>query len=307
MTQAVNFYSEGFKLCGDLYLPTDLGKADKRAAIILCHGYTGVRNLYLPAIAHSFNAAGYVVLTFDYKGWGDSEGQRSRLAPYSRVADVQAALTFLAEREEVEPQQLGLFGTSYGGGTVVWVAAIDPRVKCLVSVVGVGNGARWMRSVRRPDEYGDLMRRSAVDRISRMITGKSEFVNRDEVLLPDRESAQLSAATRRDVAAAVSEIPLEFVDDTLNFNPEWVVDKIAPRPILFVTTDEDRLVPPQETEAMYLRAGEPKKLIVLKGYGHYQVYFGDALRQVMDASISWCRLYLPAKEIQAATTQQGIT
>jgi dienelactone hydrolase len=305
MTQAVSFYSEGFKLSGDFYLPAKLGKAEKRAGIILCHGYTGVRNLYLPEIARHFNAAGYVVLTFDYKGWGDSEGPKSRLAPYSRVADVQAALTFLAEREEVEPGRLGLYGTSYGGATVVWVAAIDSRVRCVVSVVGIGNGARWMRSVRRPDEYHDLMRRSAADRVNRMRTGKSEIVNRDEVLLPDRESAQLSAAARRNVAAAASEIPLEFVDDTLNFNPEWVVDKIAPRPILFVTTDDDRLVPPQETEAMYARAGEPKKLVVLKGYGHYHVYVGEALRQVMDSSISWCQLYLPAKQTQAARTRRA--
>ena len=84
-----------------------------------------------------------------------------------------------------------------------------------------------------------------------------------------------------------------------------MVDKIAPRPILFVTTDDDRLVPPKETEAMYARAGEPKKLVVLKGYGHYHVYVGEALRQIMDTSISWCRLYLPAKQIQAASTRKN--
>jgi len=300
MTQSVNFYSEGVRLFGDLYLPADLASADKRPGIILCHGYTGVRNLYLPEIARRFNDVGYVVLTFDYKGWGDSEGPKSRLAPYSRVADVQAALTFLGERSEVNPKQLALFGTSYGGSTVIWVAAIDPRVQCVISVVGVGQGARWMRSVRRPDEYQDLLERSAADRVRRMRTGKSEFVTRNEVLLPDRESAELSAAARRDIPAAVNEIPLEFIDDTLNFNPEWVVDKIAPRPILFVTTDDDRLVPPQETEAMYARAGEPKKLVVLRGCGHYHVYFGDALQQVMEASIPWCQMYLPIKKFQAA-------
>jgi len=306
LTEVVSFYSEGSKLSGDLYLPAGHGKAEKRAAIVLCHGYTGVRNLYLPEIARAFNAAGYVALTFDYKGWGDREGQKSRLAPYSRVADVQAALTFLTERREVEREQLGLFGTSYGGATAVWVAAIDLRVKCVVSVVGIGNGARWMRSVRRPDEYHDLMQRSAADRVSRMLTGKSQFVDRNEVLLPDRESAQLSAAARRNVAAAVSEVPLEFIDDTLSFNPEWVVDKIAPRPILLITADNDRLVPPQESEIMYARAGQPKKLVVLKGYGHYQVYAGDALRQVMNASISWCSQYLPAKQIPSESRRKRV-
>ena len=65
--------------------------------------------------------AGYVVLSFDYKGWGDSEGPQSRLAPYSRVADVQAALTFIGTLPEVDPARLGIYGTSYGGATVVLV------------------------------------------------------------------------------------------------------------------------------------------------------------------------------------------
>ena len=296
MSQDVRFHSEGVKLAGNLYLPARLGRAEKHAGIVLCHGYTGVRNLYLPEIARLFNASGYVVLTFDYKGWGDSEGPKSRLAPYSRVADVQAALTFLGDRKEVDPDQLGLFGTSYGGSTVVWVAAVDPRVKCVISVVGVGNGARWMRSVRRPDEYHDLIERSATDRVSRMRTGKSEFLARNEILLPDRKSAELSAAARKNISGAISEIPLEYIDETLTFNAEWVVDKIAPRPVLFITTDDDRLVPPEESEAMYARAGEPKKLVVLKGYSHYEVYFGDALEEVMEASLAWCGDYLPAQK-----------
>ena len=295
MSKRVTFYSESFKLAGDLYLPPDLGKGEKRAGIVLCHGYTGIRNLYLPEIAGALNEAGYVVLTFDYKGWGDSEGPKSRLAPYSRVADVQASLTFLSVQPQVEPSRLGIYGTSYGGATVIWVSAIDERVKCIVSVAGIGNGARWMRSVRRPDEYTDLLQRSAADRVERMRSGKSEFVERNYILLPDRQSAELSAKARRNVRRAVTEIPLEFVDDTLNFNPEWIVDKIAPRPVLFITTDNDRLVPPEETEAMYARANEPKKLVMLKGYGHYEVYVGEAFREVMDATLAWYRLHLPAK------------
>jgi fermentation-respiration switch protein FrsA (DUF1100 family) len=114
-------------------------------------------------------------------------------------------------------------------------------------------------------------------------------------LLPDRQSAELGMAARRNNPAAVTTIPLEFVDDTLSFNPEWVVDRIAPRPVLFITSDNDRLVPPAESEALYARAGEPKKLVVLKGYGHYEVYEGEAFRQVMDATIAWYRQYIPAR------------
>ncbi len=295
MSRRVSFYSEGVKLAGDLFLPPDLKPDERRAAIVLCHGYTGIRTIYLPDNAAVLAAAGYAVLTFDYKGWGDSEGPKSRLAPYSRVADVQAALTLLGAQPEVDAERLGIYGTSYGGATVVWVAAIDPRVKCVVAVVGIGNGTRWMRSVRRPDEYHDLLARAAADRVKRALTGVSELADRNQILLPDRQSLELGAAARRNNPAAVTELPLEFVDDTLGFNPEWVVDRIAPRPLLLITTDDDRLVPPQESEAMYARAGEPKKLVLLRGFGHYEVYAKPAFDQLMREATDWYRQYLPAR------------
>src|SRR4051794_3492062 len=289
-----SFFSGGGKLAGDLFLPHDLRPGENRGGIVVCPGHTRVRNLSLPDIARILNGAGYVVLTFDYKGWGDSDGPPARLAPYSRVADVQAALSFLAATQEADPERLGIYGTSYGGATVVFVAAVDPRGKCVVSVVGIGNGARWMRSVRRPDEYYDLLDRSAADRASRALTGRSEFVERNEILLPDRQSAELAAAARLLVPGAISQIPLEYVDDTLGFNPEWVVDRIAPRPVLFITSDNDRLVPPEESISLHAHAGEPKKLVMLKGFGHYEVYEGEALHQVMDETLAWYREHLPA-------------
>jgi uncharacterized protein len=295
MKTPIIFYSEGVKLVGDVYRPTDLQRGDRRAGIVLCHGYTGVKDLYLPDNARALTAAGYVVLTFDYKGWGESDGPRSRLAPWSRVADVQAALTVLGTFDDVDPERLGIYGTSYGGATVVWAAAIDPRVRCVVSVVGIGHGGRWMRSVRRPDEWHDLLERSRQDRIRRTLTGQSQLVDRSEILLPDRQSGQLAAIARAKNPAAVSEIPLEYVDDTLAFNPEWVVDRIAPRPILFITTDDDRLVPPEESRALHARAGDPKRLVVLPGYGHYEVYGEPAFGDVMRETLAWYGEHLPAR------------
>lgn len=295
MKRPVAFFSEGCKLAGDLYVPDNLGPGEKRGGIVLCHGYTGVKDLYLPDNARVLNEAGYVVLTFDYKGWGASEGPRSRLAPFSRVADVQAALTYLGLQPEVDAGRLGLYGTSYGGATVVWAAAIDQRARCIVSVVGVGHGQRWMRSVRRPDEWNDLLERSRADREKRVLDGQSEFVERSEILLADRQSAELAAAARRNNPAAINTLPLEYVDETLSFHAEWVVDKIAPRPILFITTDDDRLVPPEESEALYARAGEPKRLVILKGFGHYEVYAEPAFAQVMAETVAWFKEHLPAR------------
>ena len=198
--------------------------------------------------------AGYVVLAFDYKGWGRSEGPRARLAPFGRVADALAALTFLQTRPGVEPARLGLYGTSYGGATVVWAAALDERVRCVVSVVGVGDGRRWMRSVRRPDEWHDLLERAREDREQAVLSGESALAERDDILLQDRASAALSAAARAANPDAVSTVPTSFIDETLSFHADWVVGRIAPRPLLLVTTEDDRLVPPEESRSLYEHA-----------------------------------------------------
>ena len=208
---------------------------------------------------------------------------------------MQAALTFLGLQKNVDADRLGIYGTSYGGATVVWTGAVDPRVKCIVSCVGVGHGRRWMRSVRRPDEWVDLLERSKADREKRVLDGQSGMADRSQILLPDRQSAELAAAARKNNPAAINDLPLDFIDDTLGFHPEWVVDKIAPRPILFITTDDDRLVPPEESDELYAKAGEPKKLVTLKGFGHYEVYVEPAFSQVMNETTAWFQKYLPAR------------
>lgn len=68
MKKPVSFFSEGVKLVGDVYYPDDVRPSEQRAGIVLCHGYTGVKDLYLPENARALNKAGYVAMTFDYKG-----------------------------------------------------------------------------------------------------------------------------------------------------------------------------------------------------------------------------------------------
>src|SRR5262245_46782257 len=129
MQRPVTFYSEGCKLVGDVYYPDDLQPGETRAGIVLCHGYTGVKDLYLPDNARVLNEAGYMVMTFDYKGWGESAGARSRLAPYSRVADVQDAVTFLRTLPEVDTDSMGSYGRRFGGVSMMWVVALQEGVR----------------------------------------------------------------------------------------------------------------------------------------------------------------------------------
>jgi fermentation-respiration switch protein FrsA (DUF1100 family) len=151
-----------------------------------------------------------------------------------------------------------------------------------------------MRSVRRPDEWFDLLARAEKDREARVLTGKSGFVAREEILLPDRQSAELAARARAANPNAVGQIPLEYIDETLSFHPEWVVDRIAPRPLLLIAAGDDRLVPPEDCRSLFDRAKEPKKLVVLPGIGHYEVYAKPAFDEVMRETVAWFGLHLRA-------------
>ena len=292
MEQGVSFYSGGVRLAGDLYQPDDRGNGERRPGIVLCCGYTGVKNLYLDDMARRFAAAGFVALTFDYKGWGQSAGLPLRLAPYGRVEDTQAALTFLATQPQVDPDRLGLYGISYGGSTATFTAAIDRRVRAVVSVTGVGNGERWLRSVRRPWEFRELVERASRDREQQVTAGASQLVDRSDVLMLDPQSVEISTRTRANRPGASMQVPLEMVHETIGFNPEWVVGRIAPRAALFLTSDRDELVPPEESAALYDQAGEPKRLVVLRGFGHYEVFTSPALDLVMAEAIPWFERYL---------------
>ena len=71
----VTIWSDGTRLAGDLFLPKGLAAGQKVPAIVLCHGWGGMKSHLNQRIAPQFSAAGFAVLTFDYRGWGESDGR----------------------------------------------------------------------------------------------------------------------------------------------------------------------------------------------------------------------------------------
>jgi pimeloyl-ACP methyl ester carboxylesterase len=286
MQQRVSFYSGDHLLAADLSLPDGLAPGETRPGIVLCNGYTATKELFLPETAAVLAGAGYAVLSFDYTGWGESEGSRHCLAPSGRVMDAHAAVTFLGLQSAVDHTWVGVLGWSYGGATAIWLAAIDERLGCTVSIGGVGDGTRWMRSVRDADEWASLLARSTSDRSRRVLDGRSGLALRTEILKLDPESVKFLARARQAKKGAADEIPLAFVDETITFNPEWVVGRISPHAVLLVTGENDLIVPPAEAEALFAHAGEPKKLSVIEGAGHYDLYTGQAFDEVMGEAVA---------------------
>jgi pimeloyl-ACP methyl ester carboxylesterase len=150
-TRPVDIWSDGTRLSGDLFYPT--GRTDKLPAIVMSHGWGGLRSHLNEAYAPYFAAEGFVVLTFDYRGWGESDGRlifeptavRSRRP---RGIDRHLhALHFIEGEEIVDPERIGYWGSSYSGGHAVWVAAHDPRVKAIVAQVPAMDSAEFVAAM----------------------------------------------------------------------------------------------------------------------------------------------------------------
>ncbi|MBG4149423.1 alpha/beta fold hydrolase, partial [Pseudomonas aeruginosa] len=134
----VEFRSEGVALRGWLYLPE--ARAE-RPAIVMTHGFSGVKEQYLDRYAEVFAAAGFVVLLYDHPNFGDSDGEpRQEIDPVMQRRGYRDAITWLGAQARVDARRIGIWGTSYSGGHVLEVAALDRRVKCVVAQVPTVSG-----------------------------------------------------------------------------------------------------------------------------------------------------------------------
>lgn len=288
----VSFYSNGYKLDGVIYKPTGMKKREKRPGIVICHGFTGIKELYLPDIARHFSSAGYISLIFDYRGFGESEGPRWRLIPTEQVEDIRNAITFLSLQEGVDEERLGLYGTSFGGANVSYTAGIDERVKCTVSTVGIGNGERWLKSLRQLWEWNEFQKTLAADRKERVLIGKSRYVEPYEIMLADPKTRETHVQVLKEFPERKCQLPLETGEAVISFKPEEMVPKISPRAIMFIHAGDDDLVPVDESRIMYDKAGEPKRLHTIPGVAHHAVYVNPVLKEVMREATAWYNTHL---------------
>ena len=285
--EKVTFYSEGDKLSGNIYLPDgDAGKP--WPGIVQGPGFLGLKDAkHYALMFEKLCEAGYACLCFDYRGWGDSEGkQRGWVMPQWQVEDIRNGITYMQTRPEIDPNRIATYGSGgTGGGNAIYVAAIDQRVKCAVCYLGVSNGRDWLHSMRREYEWVDFLKRIEGDRKKRVLTGSGEIVSaREEIMVqtPERQTTTI----KKEVADKIpQQMPLQCAEALIEYSPEEVVHKIAPRATLFIAVENDAVTPEEQSIRLYERAGEPKKLVLYRQtthYGIYNDYFNDVAANVVD-------------------------
>ena len=116
MKERINYYSDGLKLSGILSKPDNAKKGSNLPGVVLVPGFMSTADAFFPGFADAFTAAGFVSLTMDFRGFGESEGVRGEVIPYLQIYDASNAISCLQSRPEVNPDKIALLGVSLGGG-----------------------------------------------------------------------------------------------------------------------------------------------------------------------------------------------
>jgi alpha/beta superfamily hydrolase len=280
--------------------PDGSGKNKPTPGIVLCHGPGGYGILELTEqdslminVANWLAQEGYASLRFYYRGVGESEGPLYRLIPMEQVEDIRNAISFIQVQNGVDPDRIGLLGAAIGGSHASYVAAIDERVKCMVSINGMGNWGRWLKSMRSDQEWQEFLRRVQTDSRSRVITGKPENVNLQEVILPDPETREeRKQLLKENPALAGNLVSLDSAVAMMDYRPEDYVSRISPRAAMWIGSAGDALVPNLEPETMFRNARAPKKLELVQGEAHHGLYRGKGFETMMHLATKWFDSYL---------------
>ena len=281
--------SDGTRLAAELFALKSQD-AKKLPTIIMCHGWGGTAAALRPD-AVAFAQAGYLVVTFDYRGWGASEGRvilakqapedqtkgrfaaevieiREVVDPLEQTTDLLNVLHWVQDEPQCDTQRIGLWGSSYSGGHVVYAAARDKRVKATVSQVP----ALDSRFVVQSTEARSLTYREATRRA------------RGEIGYPEPGAK---------VIGNLRGAPIR--EKLMNYAPVDDADKAPDCAMLFILAEKEELFNNKDHGIKaHAKAKGPKKLVTIPKITHYGVY-REAREQAQQLAVDWFDTYLKAE------------
>jgi uncharacterized protein len=280
MRQNIEFDAEGVTLRGWLYLPD--GATGPVPTIVMAHGFSAVKEMYLDSFAEAFAAGGLGALGFDNRNFGASDGEpRQELDPWQQVRDYRHAITYAQTRPEVDADRIGVWGSSYSGGHALVLGAIDKRIRCVACQVPLVSGFRNLQRLVRQDFLGANRAAFDQDRAARYRgepPAMVPVVDPDPMAvsaLPTPDSWEWFSETgKRRASAWKNEVTLRSVELLMEYEPGVYVERISPTPLLMVVAAGDHLTPADLALEAYQQAREPKRLVLLPG-GHFDAYVKD--------------------------------
>jgi len=289
----VSFKVEGTSISAWLYLPEE--SSSSVPCIIMGHGFGGTKDMLLERYAIRYQEAGFAALAFDYRHFGESEGEPRQLVwiPY-QLQDYAAAIEYARDRKEIDPDRIALWGTSASGGYGIVIAARDQRIAC---VVGQCPGLDPHASVKV------FLKRLGIRHMFRLfIHGQRDMIRSRFGLSP--HTVPIVGKPGSLALFAISEayegysnvVPENFVNQVCarvmlrshGFKPVEHA-KNARCPILIQICEHDSLAPVgAETERELRRYADVKSYPI----GHFDIYAGDNFERAVSDQLDFFRKHL---------------
>ena len=273
-------HSEGTRLAAEVFsLESNSGM--KLPCILMAHGWGGtVRGLRRDAVA--FARAGYLAVAFDYRGWGNSdprvilaepapEGKPGRfraeviairevIDPVEQGRDWLNALHWLQDEPMCDTSRIGVWGSSYSGGHVLYAAANDKRVKAVFSQVG-GMDSRFVvaSEEQTANTLGDATRRA-----------------RGELPYPEPGAVEVGALRGAPIR-----------DKLMHYAPVELAAQASHAALMFVIAENEELFDNRDHAIKaHAAATGVKKLVTIPGIKHYGIY-REAREKAQQLAIEW--------------------
>ncbi|MYN12611.1 alpha/beta fold hydrolase [Pusillimonas sp. TS35] len=295
-SRKVAYQLGGEVIRGTFYLP---GAKDGQPlpCVVLGHGWGMVAGGDLEEYAHAIVARGIAALTFDYRHLGKSDGQpRQHLDPNRQIEDFYAGISFVRSQPEIDGARIGVWGSSYGGGHALSVAATDPRVKCVVSQVPTISSWRAAKERMTTEAWtaqwdAFIADREAVFAGADMKTQKTVSDDPAErVTYPDNASFEYMASEGRRCPEWRDYTTLASVALARNYEPGSYLYRITSVPVLMIIADQDTTTPYQLQREAFDALTTTKKLLEVPG-GHYSVY-REHFQETSTAAADWFEAHL---------------
>lgn len=304
-SKEVTFYSDGVGCYAKLFFPKGFSATGKTPGVVLAQGWAGT-HFSIEKYGARFAERGLVAIVIDYRGWGSSDGfisqaqptvskgdaeptrddkrytntksdvvlKRTRLIPMKQVEDYRNAISYLQGEPGVDPDRIGVWGSSFAGGNVIVTAALDSRVKAVVGQVPAISGKD------SPVAPLPLKGKALEDAIKRARTGQGgEF--------------ETGFSARRMIDLETNQMVAEY-------RPFQYLKAVGDRPVLLIPAEKDELINNRMNAyaALEVLTG-PKKLIEVPGITHFEMYINEAFEISSNAAANWFREHLglePKKE-----------
>jgi pimeloyl-ACP methyl ester carboxylesterase len=253
-----------------------------------------VRTMRLDAYAERFSGAGYACLVFDYRNFGDSEGEPRQLLDVDmQLADWAAAVAHAPTIAGIDPGRIGLWGTSFGGGHVIATAARLSGIAAAVAQCPFTDSIASLRAMN-PLTAARITARAARDLVGSRL-------GRDPVMVPTAgRPGDVALMTAPDAYPGYLRLVPEGVElrnevaariglTITTYRPGRLTAKIT-CPILFCVCETDSVAPAAPT--LRYAAKAPRGEVRTYPEGHFAIYVDDAFERVVADQLAFLDKHL---------------